>query len=120
LATLLPALRLAAARETTHTPRVLGLTHGCTRVVTARPFRIPHHTISDVGVIGAGQLPLPGEVSLAHRGILFLDELPGFRRHVLEVLRQLLETGLTAKQLLGSPRFPGFCCIGCAGESIYS
>jgi Magnesium chelatase, subunit ChlI len=76
LATLLPALRLAEALETTRIPRVAGLTGGRTAVVTMRPFRAPHHTISDVGVIGGGQLPMPGEVSLAHRGMLFLHELP--------------------------------------------
>jgi magnesium chelatase family protein len=62
--------------------------------VTTGPFRTSHHTISDVGLIGGGQVPQPGEVSRAHHGVRFLDELPKFRRHVLEVLRQPLENGM--------------------------
>ena len=94
LAIILPAMRLADALETTRIHSVAGLTHGRTAFVTTRPFRAPHHTISDVGLIGGGQLPMPGEVSLAHHGILFLDELPEFKRHVLEVLRQPLDDGM--------------------------
>jgi magnesium chelatase family protein len=94
LTTILPTMSLAEALETTRIHRVAGLTGARTAVVTTRPFRAPHHTISDVGLIGGGQVPLPGEVSLAHHGILFLDELPEFRRHVLEVLRQPLEERL--------------------------
>src|SRR5918996_2513474 len=94
LTTILPAMSLADALETTRIHRVAGLTGARTAVVTARPFRAPPHTIADVGLIGGGQVPLPGEVSLAHHGILFLDELPEFRRHVLEVLRQPLEESL--------------------------
>jgi magnesium chelatase family protein len=91
LTTILPALTLAEAIETTRIHRVAGLTDGRTALVTTRPFRAPHHTISDVGLIGGGQVPMPGEVSLVHHGILFLDELPEFKRHVLEVSRQPLE-----------------------------
>ena len=76
LTTTLPAMTLAEAIETTRIPRVAGLTSGRTAFVTTRPFRAPHHTIADVGLIGGGQRPLPGEVSLAHHGILFLDALP--------------------------------------------
>jgi magnesium chelatase family protein len=94
LATILPAMTLAEALETTRIHSVAGLTGGRTAFVTMRPFRAPHHTISDVGLIGGGQRPMPGEVSLAHHGILFLDELPEFKRHVLEVLRQPLEDGV--------------------------
>jgi magnesium chelatase family protein len=77
--------------ETTRIYRVAGLTGGRTAVVTTRPFRTPHHTISDVGVIGGGQLPTPGEVSLAHHGLLWLDELSEFTGLVFEILRQSIE-----------------------------
>jgi magnesium chelatase family protein len=87
---ILAAISLAEALETTCIQRVAGLTGWGPTVVTARPFSAPHHTTSDVGVIGGGQVPRPGEVSLAHHGVLFLDEFPEFRRHVLEVLCQPL------------------------------
>jgi magnesium chelatase family protein len=92
LTTILPAMTLAAAIETT---RIAGLTGDRTALVTTRPFRAPHQTISDAGLIGGGHVPMPGEVSLAHHGVLFLGELPEFHRHVLEVLRQPLEDGVT-------------------------
>src|SRR5215831_13733658 len=98
LTTMLPAMTLAEAIETTRIHRVAGLTGDRTALVTTRPFRAPHQTISEVGLIGGGQVPRPGEVSLAHHGVLCLDELPEFRRHVLDVLRQLLEEGLTRIQ----------------------
>jgi predicted ATPase with chaperone activity len=101
LTTILPAMTLAEALETTRIHSVAGLTGARTAVVTTRPFRAPHHTISDVGLIGGGHVPLPGEVSLAHNGVLFLDELPEFRRHVLEVLRQPLEEGVIQIQSRG-------------------
>jgi magnesium chelatase family protein len=91
LTTILPDMALAEAIETTRIHRVAGLTGRRPAFVTSRPCRAPHHTIADVGLIGGGQVPMPGEVSLAHHGVLFLDELPEFKRHVLEVLRQPLE-----------------------------
>jgi len=90
LTTILPAMTLAEAIETTRIHRVAGLTGDRTAWVTTRPCRAPHHTISDAGLIGGGHVPMPGEVSLAHNGVLFLDAWPEFRRHVLEVLRQPL------------------------------
>src|SRR5918999_342622 len=91
----LPAMTRAEAIDTTRIHSVAGLTGRRTAFVTTRAFRAPHHTISDVGLIGGGQVPMPGEVSLPHHGVLFLDELPECRRHVLEVLRQPLEESLT-------------------------
>jgi magnesium chelatase family protein len=88
LTTILPEMTLAEAIETTRIHRVAGLTEGRTALVTSRPFRAPHQTISEVGRIGGGQIPLPGEVSRAHHGVLFLDELPECRRQVLEGLAQ--------------------------------
>ena len=91
LAGILPPLSFTEALETTKIYSVTGQLPPGRALVTRRPFRAPHHTISDAGLIGGGHLPRPGEVSLAHNGVLFLDELPEYKKHVLEVLRQPLE-----------------------------
>jgi len=108
LTTMLPAMSLAEAIDTfSRMHRVAGLTSDRTALVTTRTFRAPHHTISEVELIGGGAVPMPGEVSLAHHGVLFLDELPECRRHVLEVLRQPLENGvITIARASMSVRLP--------------
>ena len=93
LPTILPRMSLEEALETTKIHSVAGVLALGESLVARRPFRAPHHTISDAGLIGGGSYPRPGEVSLAHGGVLFLDELPEFRKNVLEVLRQPLEDG---------------------------
>jgi len=94
LPTILPQMSLEEALETTKIHSVAGVLPLGESLVARRPFRAPHHTISDAGLIGGGSYPRPGEVSLAHGGVLFLDELPEFRKNVLEVLRQPLEDGV--------------------------
>ncbi|HYW94811.1 MAG TPA: YifB family Mg chelatase-like AAA ATPase, partial [Bacteroidales bacterium] len=91
LPSIIPPLTLDEALETTKIHSVAGKTGGYQSLMTCRPFRNPHHTISDVALVGGGNYPQPGEISLAHNGVLFLDELPEFKRNVLEVMRQPLE-----------------------------
>ncbi len=91
LPSILPPLSLEEALETTKIHSVSGILGQNTSLVSARPFRSPHHTISDAGLVGGGTYPQPGEISLAHNGVLFLDELPEFKRSVLEVMRQPME-----------------------------
>ena len=104
---ILPPLSFPEAIEVTKIYSVAGLLSNKKALITTRPFRDPHHTISNVALIGGGRIPRPGEVSLAHNGILFLDELPEFQRNVLEVLRQPLEDGtVTIARAMASLDYP--------------
>ena len=107
LPSILPSMSLAEALETTKIHSVAGMLRLDESLIAVRPFRAPHHTISDAGLIGGGSYPRPGEVSLAHHGVLFLDELPEFRKNVLEVLRQPMEDGaVTLSRAAMSLSFP--------------
>ena len=107
IATIIPPMALEEAIETTKIHSIAGLLGGERAFVATRPFRSPHHTISDVGLLGGSATPAPGEVSLAHNGVLFLDELPEFKRSTLEVMRQPLEDGrVTVSRAAGTVTFP--------------
>jgi len=107
IATIIPPMALEEAIETTKIHSIAGLLTPEHSFVATRPFRSPHHTISDVGLLGGSAIPAPGEVSLAHNGVLFLDELPEFKRSTLEVMRQPLEDGrVTVSRAAGSITFP--------------
>lgn len=107
LATILPPLTLNEALETTKIHSIMGLLAPGQALITQRPFRAPHHTASDAGLLGGNINPTPGEISLAHHGVLFLDELPEFKRHVLETMRQPLEEGrVTISRAAGTMTFP--------------
>lgn len=107
LATILPPLTLDEALETTKIHSITGLLRPGQSLVTHRPFRAPHHTASDAGLLGGNMNPTPGEISLAHHGVLFLDELPEFKRSVLETMRQPLEEGkVTISRAAGTMTFP--------------
>ena len=107
LPTILPPLTLEEALETTKIHSIVGLLAPGQALVTHRPFRAPHHTASDAGLLGGNVNPTPGEISLAHHGVLFLDELPEFKRSVLETMRQPLEEGrVTISRAAGTMTFP--------------
>ncbi len=107
LATILPPLGFEESLETSKIYSIMGLMPKGHGLITQRPFRAPHHTISDAGLIGGGQNPKPGEVSLSHNGVLFLDELPEFKKNVLEVLRQPMEEGfVTISRAASSVTYP--------------
>ena len=100
---IMPDMSEDEAIETTRIHSVAGLLDAREGLVSGRPFRAPHHTISDVGLLGGGTHPGPGEISLAHNGVLFLDELPEYRRSTLEVLRHLLKMDGSRSHVLREP-----------------
>ncbi|MBI5408604.1 MAG: YifB family Mg chelatase-like AAA ATPase [Nitrospirae bacterium] len=115
LPSILPDMTFEEALQTTRIHSVVGILKTGQPLLATRPFRSPHHTLSDVAMVGGGQFPKPGEVSLAHNGVLFLDELPEFKRNVLEVLRQPIEDAtVTISRALSSITYPASIMLVCA------
>lgn len=115
LPSILPSMTREEALEATQIHSVMGLTDAAHPLIDVRPFRAPHHTVSPMGMAGGGSNPRPGEISLAHHGVLFLDELPEFSKEVLEVLRQPLEDGqVTISRASGSASYPSRFMLVCA------
>jgi hypothetical protein len=118
LTAILPEMTLAEATGTTRIHRVAGLTGDRMALVTPRPCRAPHHTIADAGLIGGGHVPMPGEVSLAHHGMLFLHELPEFRCPVLKVLPPSLDERVIRRPCRGRPGSPEVPSLSGAAQDL--
>ena len=115
LPAIIPEMTIEESLETTKIHSVLGLIPAKGSIIRTRPFRTPHHTASDISLVGGGTIPRPGEVSLAHNGVLFMDELPEFHRNVLEGLRQPLEDGhVTVSRINSVVKFPSKFMLVCA------